>query len=221
MKFGRNDKVASFKNLYFLVGILGFLLPFLCLLGLLITNTALQPSISHCYYTNVRDVFIGIMIGVSMFLITYSGYQMIDDIVTNTAGVVGIGLALCPCLNYQGATDLVGYFNLNPIPSNAIHLLCASVFFLLLAINSYYLFTKTKDKNHMTKEKINRNKIYKICGLVMFGLMFILVILKLIMKDKFDDYPIAFTIESFMLFAFSFSWLVKGGMILKDKIKEK
>lgn len=221
MKSGRNDEVVSFKNLYYLVGVLGFSLPFLCLLGLLITSTALQPSISHCYYTNIRDVFIGTMIGVSMFLITYSGYQLIDDIVTNAAGVVGIGLALCPCLNYPGTIDPVGYFNLKPLPSNAIHLLCASIFFLLLAVNSYFLFTKTKDKNNMTHEKINRNKIYRICGLIMFGLMLLLIIIKAIMKDKFDDYPIAFCIESLMLFAFSFSWLVKGGMILKDKEKEK
>lgn len=35
---------------------LGLALPGLCLLGLLITNTRIQPSISSCYCTNVRDV---------------------------------------------------------------------------------------------------------------------------------------------------------------------
>jgi hypothetical protein len=217
MNTTRNDETSSFKNLYYLVGILGFSLPFLCLLGLLITSTPLQPSISHCYYTNVQDVFIGIMIGVSMFLITYSGYQLIDDVITNAAGAVGIGLALCPCLKEIGTSNHVGYFYLDPNVSDVIHVICASLFFLLLAINSFFLFTKTKDKNNMTKEKIARNTIYKICGIVMFGLMVLLVIIKIIMGTNFDKYPIAFTIESLMLFAFSFSWLVKGGMILKDK----
>jgi hypothetical protein len=44
MKTKRNDEISSFKNLYYLVGILGFSLPFLCLLGLLISMGLIPRS---------------------------------------------------------------------------------------------------------------------------------------------------------------------------------
>jgi hypothetical protein len=43
------------------------------LFGFLFTGVTIQPLISHYYYTSVRDVFTGVMIGVSMFLITCQG----------------------------------------------------------------------------------------------------------------------------------------------------
>jgi hypothetical protein len=167
----------------------------------------------------VRDVFVGIMIGVGMFLITYRGYEKSDDIVTNLTGVVGIGLALCPCLMSQNPNNNVGYFNLNPYVSNAIHLTCASVFFLLLAYNSIFLFTKSTDRMAMTKNKKKRNAIYLACGIAMVVLILFLVVLRLALGEpKFDSVPIAFCIESLMLFAFGISWLVKGETIFRDKL---
>lgn len=208
----------SYRRLRRLIGILGIALPFLCLLGLAITKEPLQSSISHCYHTNVRDVFVGIMIGVGMFLITYSGYEKIDDIVNNMTGVVGIVLALCPCLLTQNTSKNIGYFNLNPYVSDAIHLACASGFFLLLAYNSIFLFTKSIDKRTMTRNKKKRNVIYRSCGIVMVALMAVLLALRLIVGEpEFDSAPIAFCIESLMLFAFGISWLVKGETIFRDK----
>jgi len=220
--FGKRTKdvIISYKNLRRLIGILGISLPFLCLLGLLITWTPLQPSISHCYYTNVRDVFVGIMIGVSMFLITYNGYDAIDDIITNITGIAGITLALCPCLFSYAHPELnqvIGYFNFNPYLSNDIHITCASLFFILLAFNSIFLFTRT-DTTISVNKKI-RNVIYVVCGLTMTALMIALAVIHYIMGDvNFDETPIAFIIESFILFAFGISWLVKGETIFRDKV---
>lgn len=218
--FGKrsNDIIISYKNLRRLIGILGLSLPFLCLIGLLITKTPLQPSISSCYYTNVRDVFIGIMIGVSMFLITYNGYNFLDDIVTDITGLVGIGLALCPCLVEEGSKIPVGYFQIDPNVSNTIHLTCASLFFLLLAFNSIFLFTKTKDTKTMTLNKRKRNIIYVTCGIIMLALMLTLIVINIVFKDRLDGYPVLFCIESLMLFAFGTSWLVKGETILRDNV---
>jgi hypothetical protein len=212
--------IISYKNLRRLIGILGISLPFLCLIGLAITFTQIQPSISHCYYTNVRDVFVGIMIGVSMFLITYYGYGPIDHIITNITGAAGISLAICPCLYsyaHPELNHLEGYFNFNPYFSNGIHITCASIFFLLLAFNSIFLFTKTDPNVIMTDNKKKRNAIYIGCGIAMILLMIVLMIFHFIMGNvKFDQTPIAFIIESLMLFAFGISWLVKGDTIYRD-----
>lgn len=213
--------IISYKNLRRLIGILGISLPFLCLLGLAITRTPLEPSISHCYYSNVRDVFVGVMIGVSMFLISYYGYGPIDNIVTNITGAAGIALALCPCLFSYGDPSLNergGFFHLDPYLSNAVHLGCASAFFILLAFNSIFLFTRTKDKKPAEGKKRKRNLVYVSCGLAMVVLMLALVVIRLVLGDElFDSMPIAFAIESLMLFAFGLSWLVKGETLFKDE----
>lgn len=89
--------LISYVQLRRLIGILGMALPFVCALGgALITHIGIQSSISGYYYTNMRDVFGGIMIGVSMFLMTYNGYDKRDQYVTTGAGLAGLGIALCP-----------------------------------------------------------------------------------------------------------------------------
>ncbi|MEJ2664743.1 MAG: DUF998 domain-containing protein, partial [Spirochaetia bacterium] len=78
--------IISYIALRRLIGILGMLLPFICILGgLLFAALYVEPSISDYYYTNMRDFFVGLLFGVSLFLITYKGYELIDDIVTNTS----------------------------------------------------------------------------------------------------------------------------------------
>jgi cytochrome bd-type quinol oxidase subunit 2 len=159
------------------------------------------------------------MIGVSMFLITYNGYDNTDDWVTNLTGIFGIGLALCPCLYEVGTKISAGYLNLNPVISNLIHVTCASLFFLLLAYNSIFLFTKTNNKKSMSIKKKQRNIVYITCGIVMVVLMLLLVVLGIILgHETLNSEPIVFIIESFMLFAFGISWLVKGETIFRDKV---
>jgi hypothetical protein len=86
----------------------------------------------------------------------------------------------------------------------------------LLACISLFLFTKSKGRK--TKQKIIRNRIYRIAGII------ILVSISLIAVYHFGDYgttntnlkPI-FWLETIALFAFGSSWLIKGEIILKDK----
>jgi hypothetical protein len=66
----------------------------------------------------------------------------------------------------------------------------------------------------MTKQKIERNRVYRVCGIV---------IAAAILGVPFDDYPaITFlkptlVLETIALTAFGISWLTKGELILKDK----
>ena len=213
-------ELCSYVNLRRLIGVLSISLPLLCLTGLVITATELQSSISHCYFTNVRDVLVGVTIGISMFLITYRGYALIDNVITNITGIAGIALALCPCLCSYTNPELnlpAGYFNIDPHVSSGIHLVSSVIFFLLLAFNSMFLFTKTDPERAVTANKRKRNVVYIVCGLVMVVSMAIFAAFFLSMgKEKFDEVPIAFFLESLMLLAFGTSWLVKGETIFRD-----
>jgi hypothetical protein len=210
--------VISYKNLRRLIGILGIALPAICLTGFLFTGATLQPSISHYYYTNVRDAFIGIMIGVSMFLITYDGYTKVDDWITNFTGFFGFGIALCPCLYLANPSMHVGFFNLSSSVSNFFHLACAVSFFSLLAYNSIFLFTKTTVGEKMSSNKKKRNVLFVICGSVIFVSLVIMFILRLALGEPaFSSKPIVFVLESLMLTGFGVSWLVKGETMWRDK----
>jgi len=211
--------IISYIALRRLIGILGMLLPFICILGgLLFAALYVEPSISDYYYTNMRDFFVGLLFGVSLFLITYKGYELIDGLVTSASALAGFGIALFPCLHGSSPTDPVGIFQLSPQLSNTIHLSCAAVFFTLLAINSIFLFTLTKRKTLLpTKNKKKRNIVYITCGIIMLASIVIMVVLFLLFPNtEIDKYRLVLIFETIMLLAFGISWLVKGETLFRD-----
>jgi predicted membrane channel-forming protein YqfA (hemolysin III family) len=91
---------------------------------------------------------------------------MIDDILLTCSGVAGMGICLFPCA-ISSAPEKVGTFLIDSQISNAIHFICAIIFFGLLAYNSFFLFTK--GAGQMTKKKKIRNIIYRVCGVGMIA----------------------------------------------------
>jgi hypothetical protein len=214
----KNDNIIiSYKALRRLIGILGILLPIINVLGgCIFAKIPIQQSISMYYYTNMRDFLVGLMFVVSLFLITYKGYSRLDLIISTIIGIVGLGVAIFPCYN-EFVTERVGIFQLYPIDSNYIHLSCAISFFILLAVNSIFLFTRT-GHTKATPQKIARNIVYVVCGIVILlcVLGLILGYLLLTPEQRFDT-KILLILESIALFAFGISWLVKGETLFRDK----
>jgi cytochrome bd-type quinol oxidase subunit 2 len=210
--------VLSYLQLRKLIGFLGVLLPFVCVAGSFrFAHIEMQNSISMYYYSNMRDVFVGILICVSLFLITYQGYETVDNIVTNVTGVMGAGIALFPCGN-PAFHDPVGIFMLPNSTTNWFHLSSAATFFILLAINSIWLFTKSDKPVRKHSRKYYRNIVYCVCGIVILACMAALVPVMIFCSADFMNRTyIILALEIIMLFAFGASWLVKGGSLLKDE----
>jgi hypothetical protein len=217
---GRRNKsmILSFKALRRLIGILGMTLPLICFLGgLLFGGECLRQSISIYYYSNVRDFFVGLMLGMSFFMMTYMGYQRIDTIANLAAGVAGIGVGLFPCL--LDAPDApVGFFQLRQGCSNVVHIVCAGAFFVILALSSLFLFTRTSKDRAPTERKRKRNVVYIVCGCVMIATLVALVLIMRFLDDQIQERTKAvFIAETILLEAFGISWLVKGETILRDR----
>lgn len=212
------NPVISYKNLRRLIGILGMLLPVICYLGgRLFANLPLEKSISFYYYTNVRDALVGLLVGVGMFLISYNGYEKIDSLISKVTGLAAVGIALFPCLGEIPSLGKVGYFQLDPSISNIFHVASASIFFVLLALNSIFIFTLTDDKARMTKSKKIRNSIYIFCGIIiLISIIALLIIQATVSQNIIDEKCIVFIVETIMLEAFGISWLVKGETIFTD-----
>ncbi len=211
------NPMISFENLRRSIGVLGMVLPLICFFGgLLISGLKLGPSISSYYYTNVRDAFEGILVCVALFLISYRGYELVDDIVSSLTGIFGFGIALFPCFNL--AFKNTGFLQLNIDTSNTLHTVCAGLFFLLLAINSIFIFTLTENKKKPTKNKKIRNAIYIGCGLVIIVCLIIAGILHCLYDQNYLDTKIwIFILETILLEAFGISWLVKGNTLFRDR----
>lgn len=211
--------ITSYKGLRKWIGILGMLLPFICMIGgWLFGHSPVQQSVSHYYHSNMRDFLVGLLIGVSLFLITYKGYEQIDNVVTTLIGLAGFGIALFPCLLNENATDqIIGLFQLKGGTSDTIHIICASVFFFLLAMNSIFLFTLTDPNKVMTENKKNRNRIYIWCGIVILASLTSLAVLHFVLDSVIMEHDkIMLWFEIIMLLAFGISWLTKGEAIFGD-----
>ena len=212
---------VSYHALRVLIGILGILLPFACLFGgSIFQNTPVLDSISAYYHSNMRDVLTGIVIGFSLFLITYKGYEFRDSLIATVSGIAGLGIAIFPCASSAVPSSAVGIFQLTPPLASYLHYGSSVLFFILLAINSLFLFT-LGDEENWTKSKSRRNIIYRICGIVIFASLITLFILTKTLGDELMATVWTFIFETVMLLAFGVSWLVKGEAIFGDKPGEK
>lgn len=192
-----------------LIGWFSFWLPWILVLLL----GEFPQSISITFYSHAAPAFIIILGAASVLLLAYSGYDKRDDILNTIAALAGFGILLFPCWN--SGIDVAGIFQIPVLISNTLHMICAVVFFVILSINSLWLFTKGSIKP--TKHKKIRNIIFRICGvgmLLSFGILLL------------PAFPIRiWLVETIALFFFSISWLTKANcyriLAAEPKIKLK
>jgi hypothetical protein len=218
-----NQWVISYLTLRRSVGILGIALPIILLAGfsLMHKNCDLPPSISHYYYTNLGTYFTGTLCAVALFLFSYNGPQDADKYAALFASICALGVAFFPTNPYCDSCDECIRVHLNCSGlRNGMHYTFASLLFLTFAYFSLVLFTKTSDEKRPTKEKLLRNKIYKLCGwviitcIVIIGLTSIPSIAAISFVKNFKT--LTFVFEAIALFAFGYSWLIKGETFFTD-----
>ena len=93
-----NPLLISFMTPRKAIGFLGISIPAVMIIGTFTIGgcTHVQNSISHYYFTVMGDVFVGFLISTGIFLITYKGYDLRDNIVSFLAGTFIICVALFP-----------------------------------------------------------------------------------------------------------------------------
>lgn len=205
-----NSLVISYLNLRKAVGIIGISLPFVLALGKrLVDGPGIQSSISAYYHTGMRDVFVGILCAIGVFLLSYRGYDRRDDFAGTLAGIFAVGVALFPTSRVEGAVARD--------TSGTLHLVFAALFFLTLAYFSLVLFRKTDPTRPPTSRKKQRNVVYAICGWTILACLALIAAVSLLPADS----PIraldpVFWLEALAVVAFGVSWMTKGEAILKD-----
>jgi len=208
-----NPLIISYLTLRKAIGCLGIALPFVVYFGAkLLNGLGMQSSISSYYYTPMRDVFVGIMCSIGVFMAAYKGYEKQDNIAGVLACLFAVGVAFFPATPYNPThhARIIGTF----------HVIFASLFFLTLSYFSLYLFRKTDPDKAPTRQKLNRNKVYRVCGYTMLGALAAILIIGLLPESAaaaVKKIKPTFWFEGIAIEAFGISWMTKGEAILKDE----
>ncbi|OLR93715.1 DUF998 domain-containing protein [Actinokineospora bangkokensis] len=202
--------VHSYLFLRRAIGTLGLLLPLVLIAGGYLADGRVLSSISGYYYSPVRDIFVGAMCAIGVFLFSYRGYDRVDDLASDVAAVAAIGLALLPTTPPDPSehAKLIG----------VLHLVFAGIFFLSLAYFCLVLFRKSDDPTP-TPRKAARNRVYVACGLAIIGSL-ALIVASGPLGIPGELRP-ALWLETVATMAFGLAWLTKGEAILGDLSGER
>lgn len=201
--------IISYFTLRKTIGFLAFFLPPALVLGSFILDHTryIQVSMSAYYYTGVRNLLVGVVCGISLFLFCYHGYKWYDSLASKLAGLFALGIAFFPTSATNDKTDII----------SILHYVTSGIFLVILALMSFFLFTKTNPNGAMTARKKQRNRVYRICGIVIFVSVALIPVAGLDgIWEKVKFLKPTFTLETIALIAFGISWLTKGEAILGD-----
>lgn len=212
----RDELVLSYLRVRQALGILGMVFPVLLIVGGLIAHKDVAPSVSDYYHTTMRDIFVGCLFAIGVFLISYKGYRrdtgewFSDDLVATVAGVAAFGVAIFPnetVIPEDAATlsqVLMGY----KLAAFA-HYTSAMLFLGALAYFCLVKFARTA--------KPHRKRIYLACGwfILLAGVLATVAsYLKVYGSPEARAFVIenriVFWVEAMGIWAFGLSWLTKG-----------
>jgi len=217
LPFRKHALILSYLDLRKIVGFMSLTLPVVLAVGKIVTGTpGLESSISNYYYTDMRNVFVGSMCVIGLFLAACRGYDRRDAIAGTFAGICAIGLALFPTL--PDAAELARGYNIAAWqhPIEGIHLSFSALLFLTVAYFCLRLFPLTSGT--VTPQKRIRNRIYIVCGWTVLACIALCVVAKVFEQSpSLAGFHPVFWFESLATMAFGAAWLTKGEWILKDR----
>jgi hypothetical protein len=208
--------VHSFLMLRRMVGFTALCLPIALMIPWWAGQHSLLPSsVSSYYYTGMRDLFVGALCGIGIINMCCRGYDNHDTVAGILSGIFALGVAFFPTTPAGPVTraqEIVG----------TIHIVSASLLFLTLAYFCFFLFTTSAHGHEITRRKLHRNWVYRVCGVFILASVVMIILFKVRHQEYlFGPLGAMFTFEATALFAFGVAWLVKGGAILKDEVKRE
>ena len=171
----QNPEIISYQKMRRSIGWLAITLPFVTSLGYMIAieKFTILDSISEYYYTAMRNIFVGTLSMIGLFLYAYKGYNKLENHVFNFAAVLCLLVAFfsmnpainCdtnfdvnpnwPCtINISQSTACFDSNNFAIVSKNklmlfhrdfyaVVHQVSATLLFILLGFVSFCFFTKT------------------------------------------------------------------------------
>ena len=204
-------------------GIIGILLPPIVVFYDRIRMSCVPTSISASYHTDARNLFVGSLCAIGVFLICSIGYKE-DKWWSILAGCLAVIVAFCPTdvdsrCRVDGPSD--------PSWTPVVHGVAACALFLVLTYFCLVLFTRSSANvpgarrrflKGLPRPKQRRNLVYIACGCVMLAAIIAFAGFRLAKTLWGHPEPayLVLVVEWVCLWAFGGAWLIKGQQLLKD-----
>ncbi len=206
--------VMSYLGIRRSLGLLALMLPLILgPFGYFVLGIEIQDNMSSYYHTPMRDIFVGVMCAMGIFLFCYHGYDTFENWTGNFACASAFGVALCPLdanSDPLHQSTLAGY----------VHTVSGGVFFLTLAIYSLYHFPRGHFGLRLVTRNEQRDATYFASGVTILGCMFIMGIQLFLIPESakafLNRWNTLFWLEWVAVWAFAGAWLVKGDALLAD-----
>jgi len=210
--------VMSYLGIRRSLGLIAFMLPLvLGPSGYLLFGIDIQENMSSYYHTPMRDVFVGSMCAMGIFLFCYHGYDSLENWTGNLAALSAMGVAFCPLDQNSDPlqqSTAIGY----------IHTLSGGVFFTTLAIFSLYHFPRGHFGLRLKTRDEQRDALYFATGITIVGCMTLMAIqlflLPAALRSFLNQFKFLFWMEWISVWAFSAAWLVKGQALFADSFED-
>jgi hypothetical protein len=221
---------ANYLALRQAVGWLGTLLPVILLIAnpiaLRLEHSScewLPASVSGYYYSPVRNIFVGALCALGLFLIAYVGADLGDRLITDLAGVFALGVALFPTTptvtsSPSATCETVAQLSTRQQVIGHVHDVSSVLFFLFLA---WMAIRFTNTSAHPAPQKLRRNRIYQVCAIVILASLAAAIVTNFLPASLRPSFPWLFLYEAVGIVAFGVSWFVKGQTLigpLKDPL---
>ncbi len=203
---------TTYKMLRLGLAVMAFgLPPLLWIGGLVFGDLPLAGSMSAYYHASdplnpeggpfgagvMRNELVGILFGVSGFLLVYQGFSKLEDYALNLAGILALGIAVFPMAWPVTARD----------SAFSLHGACAVSFFVVIA---YVCVFRAGDTLPLIKDEATRKRYlrtYRYLGAAMVALPLIAWVL----LSNLPTYTsVTFVVELAGIYVFATYWVVKS-----------
>ncbi len=206
--------ILSYHRVRQTLGLMGLTLPIMLSIGGFLSGSAIEPSISDFYHTGMRNLFVGALTPIGIFLISYKGWKGLGKI-TMVAGLAAIGVAFFPnegpdvLLREAGQSRAVAI----------MHYVSALTFFICLGLFCFVVFPSDATR-------AQRRAFFR-CGYAIL-LSTVLVTICSYFKVQGPVGPqtlvmeanLVFWFESIGVWGFAVAWLLKGHHDLQRSFPE-
>jgi len=218
--------VVSFLTTGRAIAFLGLFLPASMLVWSLLTGSSIRGSLSEYYYTPVRDLMVGTLIAMAVFLWSYRGFSDRDEDlradrrVGKVAAVAAVIIAFAPITPRNDDRCTLVQCIIGPQSAAFVHSIGASMFFICLAIFCLVLLPRSVVRSPGAMKRV---RIYLSCGWLIVAAIVFIGTWQFLPADivfALGHYRPVFWAEAGAIVAFSFAWIVRGraleGAILRS-----
>jgi hypothetical protein len=197
--------VGTFLLLRRAIGWIGTLLPIVVIVGdAAFSSGPLPNSLSDYYYTPMRNILVGALCVLGVFLLLYDVSVRVDRWITNAAGIGVLGVAFLP-----GSPPVAHLTTSQEVIGN-LHVFFAAIAFVGLSATMWRFAYAVSDGPDAAPPSARGAVFYRVSACVMLGFVILSGVAILLPLSVQNATLAIYDTEALAIFTFGICWLVKG-----------